>query len=200
MRALFGVVGLLVVVAIVGVLAKKQLTRWRRARIAPGVVAGAGAPSGTPQQQVQQFEQAVEGRHAAGAAPDARRHEVSRRGRARRRFMREALAQARLARPPPAKCRSARWWCTATGHRPRPQRGRSAQHDPTAHAEIRPARGGAGPGQLPARRLRAVRDAGALRDVQRRDAARAAGRVVFGAPTRRPAPPARCSTCSRSRA
>lgn len=61
MRALFGVLSLLVVVAIVGVLAKKQL-----GAIAPGAapppVAAPGSvapPTGTPQQQVQQVQQAV---------------------------------------------------------------------------------------------------------------------------------------------
>jgi hypothetical protein len=56
MRAIFGVVGLLVVV-IVGMLAKKQL-----AGVAPRAAAGteAAAPA-TPQQQVKQFEQAVQG-------------------------------------------------------------------------------------------------------------------------------------------
>jgi hypothetical protein len=60
MRAIFGVLGLLVVVAIVGVLAKKQLT----AGVAPPVPSdgsGISAPAGTPKQQVQQFEQAVQG-------------------------------------------------------------------------------------------------------------------------------------------
>lgn len=58
MRAIFTVAGLLVVLAIVGVLAKKQLG----AGVAP---AGPGmegsAPAATPKQQVQQFQQAVEG-------------------------------------------------------------------------------------------------------------------------------------------
>lgn len=55
MRAMFGIVGLLLVVAIVGVLAKKQLSSG----VAPQVT---GAPAAaTPQQQVKQFEQAVQG-------------------------------------------------------------------------------------------------------------------------------------------
>ena len=58
-------------------------------------------------------------------------------------------------------------------------RGRNApvgSSDPTAHAEIVALRAAAqAAGQLPAGRLRTVRDAGALRDVQRRHAARAAG-------------------------
>jgi hypothetical protein len=59
MRAIFGIIGLLFVVAIVGVLAKSQLS----AGVAPqaaGAPAGT-APAATPKQQVQQFEQAVQG-------------------------------------------------------------------------------------------------------------------------------------------
>lgn len=61
MRAVFGVLSLLVVLAIVGVLVKKQLGTG-----APAAAAGAtdGAPvrpAGTPQQQVQQVQQAVQG-------------------------------------------------------------------------------------------------------------------------------------------
>jgi hypothetical protein len=60
MRAIFGVLGLLLVVAIVGVLARQQLG----AGVAPPAATappGQAAPSGTPQQQVRQFQQAVEG-------------------------------------------------------------------------------------------------------------------------------------------
>ena len=54
MRAVFSIVSLLVVLAIVGVLAKKQLT----AGVAPQAT---GAPAAvTPQQQVQQFQKAAE--------------------------------------------------------------------------------------------------------------------------------------------
>lgn len=63
MRIVFGVLSLLVVVLIVGVLAKKQLTA-----VQPGADPGRAAtatgmapPSGTPQQQVQQVQQAVQG-------------------------------------------------------------------------------------------------------------------------------------------
>lgn len=58
MRAVFSIVGLLVVLAIVGVLVKKQLG----AGVAPPV-AGSTAPGAarTPQQQVQQFQKAAEG-------------------------------------------------------------------------------------------------------------------------------------------
>ena len=62
MRAVFGLVSLLIVVAIVGLLVRKQFATIAPA--APAVAAPAGtmaAPSGTPQQQVQQFRQAVEG-------------------------------------------------------------------------------------------------------------------------------------------
>jgi len=62
MRAVFGVLSLLFVVAIVGFLAKKQLS----AGVAPPsaiAVPGAapGAPPATPKQQVDQFQKAVEG-------------------------------------------------------------------------------------------------------------------------------------------
>jgi hypothetical protein len=58
MRAIFTIVGLVLVLAIVGVLAKKQLGTG----VAPPVAGGAGpaAPAGTPQQQVQQFQKAAE--------------------------------------------------------------------------------------------------------------------------------------------
>ena len=59
MRAVFSILSLLIVVAIVGVLAKKQLT----GAPAPAQAneAGVVVPSGTPQQQVQQYKQAVQG-------------------------------------------------------------------------------------------------------------------------------------------
>ena len=54
MRAVFSVVGLVLVLAVVGVLAKKQLG----AGVAPQA---SGAPAAaTPQQQVQQFQKAAE--------------------------------------------------------------------------------------------------------------------------------------------
>ena len=63
MRIILGVLSLLIVVAIVGVLAKKQLTSASAPLPAlPGVAAGTtAAPAGSPQQQVQQFQQAVQG-------------------------------------------------------------------------------------------------------------------------------------------
>lgn len=57
MRAVFTAAGLVVVLAIVGVLAKKQLG----ASVAPSTAAAADRPAGTPQQQVRQFQSAVEG-------------------------------------------------------------------------------------------------------------------------------------------
>ena len=59
MRAVFTIVGLVVVLGIVGVLAKKQLT----AGVAPRTTAeGTVVPgtTATPQQQVQQFQKAAE--------------------------------------------------------------------------------------------------------------------------------------------
>lgn len=62
MRAIFGVLSLLIVVAIVGMLAKKQLASGTAPVAGPGLpAAGVAVPSGTPQQQVQQFQQAVQG-------------------------------------------------------------------------------------------------------------------------------------------
>lgn len=65
MRAVFGVLMLLVVVAIVGVLAKKQLSSIPAPAPASATAPSAsptGAPvlQGTPQQQVQQFRNAVQ--------------------------------------------------------------------------------------------------------------------------------------------
>jgi hypothetical protein len=62
MRAIFGVLSLLIVVAIVGMLAKKQLASGTAPAAGPGLPAtGVAMPAGTPQQQVQQFQQAVQG-------------------------------------------------------------------------------------------------------------------------------------------
>lgn len=60
MRAVVSVLGLLVVVLIVGLLAKKQLASVP-APAPAAVSSGTPAPlSGTPQQQVQQFQRAVQ--------------------------------------------------------------------------------------------------------------------------------------------
>lgn len=61
MRAIFSVLGLLVVVAIIGVLAKKQLGAGvAPPTAAPTEASGVAAPTGTPQQQVQQFQRAAQ--------------------------------------------------------------------------------------------------------------------------------------------
>jgi hypothetical protein len=66
MKAIFSIVGLVMAVAIVGLLAKKQLTGTPPA--ATPTVSGAPALGGSPQQQVQQFKAAAE---AAVQAPRA---------------------------------------------------------------------------------------------------------------------------------
>jgi hypothetical protein len=61
-RILFSVVSLLIVVAVIGMLAKKQLTAV--APVKASATAPAGSPpalTGTPKQQVQQFQQAIQG-------------------------------------------------------------------------------------------------------------------------------------------
>lgn len=58
MKAIFSIVGLLIVLAIIGVTAKKQLSSG----VSPAAtVSGAPTPAGTPKQQVDQFQQAVQG-------------------------------------------------------------------------------------------------------------------------------------------
>jgi Na+-transporting methylmalonyl-CoA/oxaloacetate decarboxylase gamma subunit len=59
MRIVFGVLSLLIVVAIVAVVAKKQLTSVP-APSAAATSEGVAVPTGTPKQQVQQFKQSVE--------------------------------------------------------------------------------------------------------------------------------------------
>lgn len=56
MRAIFTVGGMLVVLAIVGVLAKKQLSSG----VVPQATVAPSGPAATPQQQVQQFQKAAE--------------------------------------------------------------------------------------------------------------------------------------------
>ena len=63
MRMIFGVLSLLFVVAIIGILAKKQLGAVAPVATPAASVAPAGTmerPTGPPAQQVQQFKQAVE--------------------------------------------------------------------------------------------------------------------------------------------
>ena len=60
MRAVFGVLSLLVVVAIVGLLARKQLGVMGPTVPVAATVSGTPALSGSPQQQVLQVQQAVQ--------------------------------------------------------------------------------------------------------------------------------------------
>jgi hypothetical protein len=61
MRIVFGALSLLVVLAIVGVLAKKQLgAAGAGAATATTSTQGVTAPTGTPKQQVDQFKQSVD--------------------------------------------------------------------------------------------------------------------------------------------
>lgn len=62
MRAVFGILSLLVVVAIIGILAKKQLGAGAPAAAASPAPEGAvmQQPAGTPAQQVQQVRQAID--------------------------------------------------------------------------------------------------------------------------------------------
>jgi hypothetical protein len=66
MRAIFSLLGLVIVVAIVGIIAKKQLHAGVAPAPSPNTAAAANAagvsvPTGTPQQQLQQFQNAVQG-------------------------------------------------------------------------------------------------------------------------------------------
>jgi len=61
MRGVFSILGLVLVVLVVGLLAKKQLTSISGPPVPASVTSGTPAPSsGTPQQQVQQFQRAVQ--------------------------------------------------------------------------------------------------------------------------------------------
>ena len=61
MRIAFGALSLLIVLAIVGILAKKQLGAVSpQAGAAPTSTQGVTAPTGTPKQQVDQVKQSVE--------------------------------------------------------------------------------------------------------------------------------------------
>lgn len=63
MRIAFGVLSLLIVVAVVAMLARKQLgtVAPTAAPVPAGEAAGVVLAPGTPQQQVQQFRKAVQG-------------------------------------------------------------------------------------------------------------------------------------------
>ena len=62
MKAIFGVLGLVVVLAIVGLLAKKQLSTAVPPSMAPAQATGSGQGSApvTPQQQLKQMQQGLE--------------------------------------------------------------------------------------------------------------------------------------------
>lgn len=73
MKALFGIAGLLLVVAVVGLLARKQLTSLSGPGVAPAASGEVVTqPAAKPQQQVQQFKQAVDAslQQPARAMPD----------------------------------------------------------------------------------------------------------------------------------
>ena len=60
MRIVFGALSLLIVVAIIGMVAKKQLTSASAPAPSAATSAGVVAPTGTPKQQVEQVRQSVE--------------------------------------------------------------------------------------------------------------------------------------------
>jgi hypothetical protein len=74
MRIVFSALSLLIVVAVIGMLAKKQLVAAgpvaAPAASASAAPSGMAAPTGTPQQQVQQFRQAAENAMQARPMPD----------------------------------------------------------------------------------------------------------------------------------
>jgi Na+-transporting methylmalonyl-CoA/oxaloacetate decarboxylase gamma subunit len=60
MRVVFSVLSLLIVVAIIGVIAKKQLTAGPAPQPSGAAAAGVVVPGGTPKQQVDAVKQSVE--------------------------------------------------------------------------------------------------------------------------------------------
>jgi hypothetical protein len=74
MRIVFSALSLLIVMAVIGILAKKQLVVAgpvaAPAASASAAPSGMAAPTGTPQQQVQQFRQAAENAMQARPMPD----------------------------------------------------------------------------------------------------------------------------------
>lgn len=59
MRLVFGVLSLLIVVAVIGVLARKQLGALSAVGSAPAIPTGVSLPGSTPQQQSQQLQNQV---------------------------------------------------------------------------------------------------------------------------------------------
>ena len=71
MRAIFSILGLLMVVAIVGVLAKKQLNATATPPSAAAVSAGGvTVPTGSPKQQIEQVKQSLDAAAQPRAMPD----------------------------------------------------------------------------------------------------------------------------------
>jgi hypothetical protein len=60
MRAVFSIVGLLIVVAVIGLLAKKQMQSVPAASPMPGASQGTAAGPVTPKQQIDQMKQGLE--------------------------------------------------------------------------------------------------------------------------------------------
>ena len=60
MRAVFGILGLVIVVAVIGVLAKKQLASVAVPSVAPPGASAAPAGAVTPRQQMDQLKQGLE--------------------------------------------------------------------------------------------------------------------------------------------
>lgn len=60
MRVVFGILSLLIVVTVIGVLAKKQLGALSGARTTPGIPVNVSLPVTTPQQQSQQLQNQVQ--------------------------------------------------------------------------------------------------------------------------------------------
>ena len=193
MRMVFGVLSLLIVVAIVGVLAKKQL--------------GAVGPGRSCRRAGLRRDAWPAHRHAGSSrcSSSSRRSRApcSRPGPCPTKSERRALHGPGAGAGPAGRgggrgAGRRRGGEGRPGHRHRAQRAGRQRRPDRPCRNRRPARCRAGPGQLPPGRLRAVRDAGALRHVQRRHAACAAARGSSTAlPIRRPAPRARSSTCSR---
>ena len=217
MRALFSLVGLLVVVVIIMLMAKKQLQA-----VAPGIVPAASATAGGTAHRAG----AVACGAAKGAAGCQSRAGAGRCPRVGLAALIAAPCSPRLRVPGRDDTRGLRRDRDAAGAGPGAQRAagrrgagrrgdRAAHrggpqvvatgynrpittHDPTAHAEIVALRHAAQLcGELPVARSRAVRDARAVRDVRDGDDARAGeARGVRRRRSEDRAPPVRWSTCS----
>jgi hypothetical protein len=109
-------------------------------------------------------------------------------------------AGRRRAWPPkPARCPSARSWCTKARSSRAGRIACCATSTPRPTRRSSPARGRRGARQLPALRLHALCDAGALRHVRRSHDSRALDRLVFAAADPKAGAAGRCSRCSTIR-